>query len=286
MNDRRAIARQAMAAALRTRLALGCGLDHAVCVYGLAEKLGLEVRFLDLPSMEGMYTSASDPTIIISSLRPPGRRAFTCAHELGHHNSGDGVRIDEFVEQWYKPRFDPKEFAADCFAGALLMPKMAVSKAFAVRGWSMERCTPEQIYMVSGYFGVGYATLVQHMRSALRVLPDTRARALLKVSPRKAQSLLLGRQTPDTVKVVDAHWTGRAVDMEVGDLLFVRGGAQAEGACIELSSDVRGGRLFKAVRPGIGRLEAGITWSAFVRVSRRDYVGRALYRHWEEVSDG
>ena len=104
MNDRRAIARQAMAAALRTRLALGYGLDHAVCVYDLAEKLGLEVRFLDLPSMEGMYTSASDPTIIISSLRPPGRRAFTCAHELGHHNRGDGVQIDEFVEQWYKPR--------------------------------------------------------------------------------------------------------------------------------------------------------------------------------------
>ena len=286
MNDRRAIARQAMAAALHTRLALGYGLDHAVCVYDLAEKLGLEVRFLDLPSMEGMYTSASGPTIIISSLRPPGRRAFTCAHELGHHNTGDGVQIDEFVEQWYKPRFDPKEFAADCFAGALLMPKMAVSKAFAVRGWSMERCTPEQIYMVSGYFGVGYATLVQHLRTALQVLPDTRARALLKVSPPKAQSLLLGWQTPDTVKVVDAHWTGRAVDVELGDLIFVRGGAQSEGTCVEPSSDVEHGRLFRAARPGIGRLEAGTAWSAFVRVSRRDYVGRALYRHWEEAGDG
>ena len=285
MNDVRAIARQAMAAALRTRLALGYGLDHAVCVYDLAEKLGLEVRFLDLPSMEGMYTSASDPTIIVSSMRPPGRRTFTCAHELGHHNRGDGVQIDEFVEQWYKPRFDPKEFAADCFAGALLMPKMAVSKAFAVRGWSMERCTPEQIYMVSGYFGVGYATLVQHLRSALQVLPDTRARALLKVSPRKAQSLLLGWQTPDTVKVVDAHWTGRAVDVELGDLIFVRGGAQSEGACVGPSSDVAHGRLFRAARPGIGRLEAGTAWSAFVRVSRRDYVGRALYRHWEEAGD-
>ena len=49
------------------------------------------------------------------------------------------MEIDELVEQWDKPRFDPKEFTADCFAGALLMPKMAVSRAFAVRGWSMER---------------------------------------------------------------------------------------------------------------------------------------------------
>ncbi len=285
MNDRRAIARQAMAAALRTRLSVGYGLDHAVCVYDLAEKLGVEVRFLDLPSMEGTYSSASSPTIVVSSLRPPGRRAFTCAHELGHHNRSDGVEIDELVEQWGKPRFDPKEFAADCFAGALLMPKMAVSKAFAIRGWSMEDCTPEQAFMVAGYFGVGYTTLIHHLRSALQVLSDTRAQALLKVSPRKAQSLLLGWQTPQTVAVVDAHWTGRAVDVEVGDLILVQGGAQSEGACIERSSGVEHGRLFQAARPGLGRLEAGTTWSAFVRVSRRDYVGRALYRHWEEAGD-
>ena len=283
MNDRRTIARQAIAAALRTRLSVGYGLDHAVCVYDLAEKLGLEVRFLDLPSMEGTYLSASSPTIIVSSLRPPGRRAFTCAHEIGHHNRSDGVEIDDFVEQWDKTRFDPKEFAADCFAGALLMPKMAVSIAFAIRGWSMQDCTPAQAFMVAGYFGVGYATLVHHLRSALQVLQDTRAQALLKVSPRKAQSLLLGWQTPQAVVVVDAHWTGRAVDVEVGDLVFVRGGAQSEGACIEPSSDVEHGRIFRAIRPGIGRLVACNTWSAFVRVSRRDYVGRAKYRHWEEA---
>ena len=285
MNDRRAIARQAMAAALRTRLSLGYGLDHAVCVYDLAEKLGVEIRFLDLPSMEGMYSSALDPTIVVSSLRPPGRRAFTCAHELGHHNRSDGVEIDELVEQWDKPRFDHKEFAADCFAGALLMPKMAVSRAFAVRGWSMQECTPEQVYMVAGYFGVGYTTLVHHLRGALQVLPAARAQLLLKVSSRKAQSLFLGRETPDTVVVVDDDWTGRAVDVEVGDLILVRAEARSEGACVEPSLDVENGRLFRAARPGIGRLEAGTTWSTFVRVSRRGYLGRALYRHWEEVGD-
>ena len=286
MNDRRMIAREATAAALRTRRSVGYGLDHAVCVYDLAEKLGVEVRFLDLPSMEGMYTSASSPTIIVSSLRPPGRRVFNCAHELGHHNRSDGENIDELVEQWDRPRFDPKEFRADCFAGALLMPKMAVSKAFAIREWSMEKCTPEQAFVVAGYFGVGYTTLVHHLRSALQILPDSRARALLKVSPRKAQSLLLGWQTPQSVVVVDAHWTGRAVDVEEGNLIFVRGGAKPEGACIETLPDVEHGRLFRAIKPGIGRLEASSAWSAFVRVSRRDYVGRALYRHWEEAGDG
>ena len=29
-----------------------------------------------------------------------GHRTFTCPRELGHHCQGDGVRIDELVEQW------------------------------------------------------------------------------------------------------------------------------------------------------------------------------------------
>ncbi len=274
-----------MAAALRTRLSAGYGLDHAVCIYDVAEKLGVGVRFLDLPSMEGMYLSNPVPTIFVSSLRPAGRQTFTCAHELGHHSRSDGAEIDELIDQQDRTSRNPREFAADCYAGALLMPKMAVSKAFAVRGWAMEECTPEQAYMVASYFGVGYATLVHHMRSALHLLPDTRAQALLKMNPRKAQALFLGWQTPDTVIAVDAHWIGRPIDAEVGDLIFVEGGAEVDGTCIELSSDVAHGRVFRATKPGIGRLECGAAWSAFVRVSRRAYVGRALYRHWEEVED-
>ena len=285
MNDRRAMARQAVSAALRVRRSAGYGFDHALCVYDLAEKLGVEVRFLDLPSVEGMLLSAVNPTVIVSSLRPPGRRAFTCAHELGHHNRGDGVEIDELVEQWEMPRFDPKEFVADCFAGTLLMPKAAVSRAFAIRGWTMEECTPAQAFIVAGYFGVGYATLIHHLRGALGVLPDARAQALLKVGPRKALSLLLGQETPHTVVAVDIHWTGRAVDVEVGDLILVRGEAQSEGECVEPAADLEQGRLFRAASPGVGRLEVATTWAAFVRVSRPDYVGRAVYRHWEDAED-
>ena len=77
MMDRRAIARRATADALRMRQRAGYGLSGAICVYDLAQRLGIEVRFLDIPSMEGMYYSSSDPHIIVSSLRPAGRRAFT-----------------------------------------------------------------------------------------------------------------------------------------------------------------------------------------------------------------
>jgi Zn-dependent peptidase ImmA (M78 family) len=283
--DRKGIARTATAAALRMRRSAGCGLEGAICVYDLAQRLGIEVRFLDIPSMEGMYYRVLEPTIILSSLRPPGRRAFTCAHELGHHSRGDRTHVDQAVEQWQRANFEPREFAADCFAGTLLMPKMAVERAFALREWKVSECSPGQVYTISNYFGVGYTTLIHHMRSALLLLPSTHAQALLKVKPRHAQALALGWEAPEAVWIVDSYWTDRAIDVEVGDLIFVSGQPSSEGECAELVLKRKEGRLFRARQPGIGRLEVGSGWSAFVRVSRRGFVGRSLYRHWEEVDD-
>lgn len=245
MMDRRAIARQATAAALRMRRSAGYGLDGAICAYDLAQRLGVEVRFIDIPSMEGMYYGASEPAIIISSMRPPGRQAFTCAHELGHHSRGDGTQVDKLVEQRQRPKFDPKEFAADCFAGALLMPKMAVDRAFALREWKIQECTPGQVYTISNYFGVGYTTLIHHMRSALLLLPDAHADALLKVRPQQAQALAFGRETTDTIWIVDAHWRDRAIDVDVGDLIFVHGQPGSEGSCMEQRAG-HGGRAAPA----------------------------------------
>ena len=90
--------------------------------YDLAETLGIEVRFADIPSMEGMLYCNPDPAIIVSSLRLPGRRAFTCAHELGHFHSGDGTTIDELVRKSDKA---DSYLMAGWFAGALVMSIMA-----------------------------------------------------------------------------------------------------------------------------------------------------------------
>lgn len=285
MMDRRAIARKATAKALRTRQRMGCGLRDALCVYDLAQRLGIEVRFLDIPSMEGMYYSAPEPHIILSSLRPPGRRAFTCAHELGHHSRGDGTHVDALVEQWKLPRFDPREFAADCFAGALLMPKMAVERAFSLRGWTIMECTPAQAYAISNYFGVGYTTLIHHLRGALRLLPGRRAEQLLKITPRQAQASAIGCKTPATVWLVDMHWTGRPIDVEAGDFILVQGLPCVEGRSVKHVQDRDGRRLLRACQAGIGRLEDNSGWSAYVRVSRRAFVGRNLFRHQEEADD-
>ena len=263
----------------------GLPLDESICVYDLAEGLGIEVRFLDIPSVEGMYYWTIESVIVLSSLRPLGRRAFTCAHELGHYSNGDGTSIDQLVEKPQRSSFDPREFAADCFAGALLMPNIAVQRVFSLRGWNIRECTAGQVYVASNYFGVGYSTMVHHMRSGLRVLPDVHAAALLRVGRRKAQAQALGWESQDTVWIVDSHWKGKAIDVEVGDLVFVQGWPALEGRCVAQIRDMRRGRLFRAQDPGIGKFCDPNGWSAYVRVSRRSFVVRSIFRHLEEEDE-
>src|SRR6266487_5305298 len=189
MEQRRSLVMDAADAALRVRQSAGLGIWTPMCIYDVAEELGLEVRFVDISSMEGMYCKNAAPLILVSSLRPSGRQAFTCGHELGHHIYKHGTRIDEIIGRpAAKSRFDPEEFLADCFAGFLLMPKSAVSRAFAIRGWDICSCTPLQLYTVAGTFGVGYTTLIQHLSSTLNLLPRSRANELARISPKQIRS--------------------------------------------------------------------------------------------------
>ena len=252
-------------------------------MYDLAERLGVEVRFVDIPSMEGMYLHSEDtPTILVSSLRPPGRRVFTCAHELGHYSNGDGTRVDELVEKRKHSSLDYVEFAADCFAGILLMPKVAVERAFALRNWNPRTCNPGQVYVVSNYFGVGYSTLIHHLRGGLNLLSSSHANSLLKVKPKTAQEQAVGWPCQGTIRVIDQYWAGCALDVEVDDLVHVHGSPKFHGACLEFLSDVADGYLFVARQPGIGSIESGPQQSIYARVSRRQFVGRSAFRHLEE----
>ena len=54
--NRRALATQAMRAAIATRAQAKLDQHSPICIYGLCEKLGVTVRFNDI-NMEGMYQS-------------------------------------------------------------------------------------------------------------------------------------------------------------------------------------------------------------------------------------
>ncbi len=284
---RRSLVMHAANAALHVRQSAGLGLWTPLCVYDLAEKLGIEVRFVDIPSLEGMYCKNPAPLILVSSLRPSGRQAFTCAHELGHHVYKHGNRIDDIIAQSFaKGRFDPEEFLADCFAGFLLMPKSAVSHAFTIRGWDMRSCTPLQLYTIAGMFGVGYTSLIQHMASTLNLLPRSRANELTNVSPRQIRSNHLGREIKEDLVLVDAHWSERPIDVQVGDLIQLPADVISEGVCVSLSEQREEVLFFRAAVPGLGRFHQPSTgWSVYVRVSRQGYVGRSIFRHLEDPDD-
>jgi hypothetical protein len=284
--ERRRIALRAYASALRMRQKGRIAADQPCSVFDLAAEMGVEVRLAPLPSAEGVY-SPGKPVIIVSSLRPPGRQAFTCAHELGHHAYGHGEQFDELVEERGNNRwYDPKEFEADCFASALLMPKTAVLKGLAARGWTPKALSPDRCYRMASWLGVGYGTLIANMRWGMELLEDAQAEVLDKVKPPQIRKSILGRECKEHLITVDHAWTGRAIDAQAGDLILLPVGAIIEGAIAETVCSDAGGCLVRALKPGIGRVSTpGGSWAQFLRVGRKQFEGLALFRHLEEVED-
>src|SRR6185295_2542645 len=110
----------------------GIARSKPVCVYDLAERLSIEVRFQGGNSFGGMYAKPSK-TILVPALRPAGRQAFTCAHEMAHWFYGHGSQIDLIEDVAPGPSNTPEERLANIYAGFLLMPPWAVEEMFSKR---------------------------------------------------------------------------------------------------------------------------------------------------------
>ncbi len=283
---RKELAREALAAALQLRTSKGRDLIDPICIYDLAEELKIEVRFADIPSLEGMYSNAPRPAIIIGSERPAGRRVYTCGHEIGHHRFGHGTRVDELrPDDAGPPPFEPEEFLAQSFAGFLLMPKLAICNAFSIRGWKPAEATAEQIYRISNLFGVTYTGLIHHMANSLGLLSGSYAEKLVHIKLRDIRADFITDPKRQLV-LVDKFWKARAVDLEVGDLVLAPHNVICEGRSLVQVERTAKGELLEAVQPGHGRFaDPTSEWATFVRISRRFFVGRSIYRHLEEVAD-
>lgn len=281
------VARTALRRAMEIRKRLGVPMDHAVCVFDLAQQIDVEVWFKPLPSLAGMYAGGDDPTILIGSDRPAGYQASTCAHELGHHLFGHGTRVDEYVEGVGRSRKDePEESLADLFGAHLLMPQAAVARVFATRGWPISTPTAEQIFIAAGQLGVGYQTLVHHLRWTIRSLDSAASDRLLSIQPKAIRASLLGRAIRENITVVDEHWVDRPVDLVVGDLAFLPTGARFEGPAVEAAGESLGRPIVRASRRGLARAERSRgDWATFLRVMPKCYDGAAVHRHLEDPDE-
>jgi hypothetical protein len=283
MNRRQALAKSAAVQALRIRASVHVKPWDAIDIFDLTQQLGVEVRFAKISSMEGMYLRQSAPTILIASERPAGRQRFSCAHELGHHVFGDGSRVDELFDPNSKKERSDEEVRADMFAGMLLMPKSTIDRAFSSRKLNPETANPVEFSRVACALGVGYSTLAEHLYYALRAITENRLAAIERFTPKKIREAVIGQSGSEELIIVDEQWAGRPVDASAGDFILLPPASSAEGLCCEFRADLKQGTLFQAVTPGVGRFESSSGWAAFVRVSRKHYEGRSIFRHLEEV---
>jgi Zn-dependent peptidase ImmA (M78 family) len=285
MLNKKTLASDAIVKALQVRKKLNLTHEESVSAIDAAEQLGIEVRLTDLPSMEGMYVTGKRPTIILSSLRPQGRRNFTCAHEMGHHIMGHGEQFDELVKEKSVARSNnPIEFQADCFAAFFLMPKVTVENGLKRRGFSYETLDPMQVFELSGWLGVGYSSLVNHLLYGLEKISRSKANTLLKSKPRDIRRLFLGTLEAPHLVVANESWLGRAIDCEVDDFIVFPKGCVLEGLNRFHTEKDQEVLLTRAVTPGLARVSKD-TWSSFIRISPARYTGRACYRFEEEVEE-
>jgi Zn-dependent peptidase ImmA (M78 family) len=273
--------------ALEVREAADFDDESPICVYKLCEKMGIRVQFTAIASMEGMYVAREPPEICLSSLRPLGRRTFTCGHELGHHVFGHGSSIDELrKEDGAKPAFKPDEFLVNAFSGFLLMPQVGVRNAFRVRGWDLDAASPDQVFTVACHFGVGYETLANHLGYSINEISSTRVQELERTKLPAIRRLLLGHSSDRPLIIADRYYQHPTLDVEIGTQVLLPEGVVAESPSLGHIEDLPRGRLFQAGKPGLVRVhDPKSDWAIIIRTARFQYEGLAKYRHLEEEDD-
>jgi hypothetical protein len=214
---------QAAKTALEYRVRNGLALDAPCDVYELIVRQSLELRFMEVKSLEGFYLSdGTAGQINVCGYRPAGLQRFTAAHELGHHVFGHGSTFDPQLD--YADRFSSvsaEERLAELFARYLLMPRRAVHKGLANIGADLKKLQSFEVYRVASWLGVGYTTLIHQMRWSLQLLGQDQFETLLAVRPQTIKQAL----APSMAKFGRSElwpghpsWDGSHVHTEVGDV--------------------------------------------------------------------
>lgn len=272
-------ANQIVAKALQVRKKyLNAGANISICPYNLADAMGFDIRFVNIPSFEGMYL-ADEGVILISADRPEGRKRFTCAHEIGHHVLGHGTVIDEIIELGSDREIEKE---ADFFAGMLLMPSSAIKKAASDAGVTIDSIDSKDAYIFSKYFGLSYTAFLTHLFFNLKLISRDRFNRLKAEKLANIKTKLAPIMTNNQIIVVDKWWQGKAVDIEVGDIIVVNNECEIEGFSVCFSHESSGIYMYEAMSPGISKLSQR-EWASFVRVCRKKYTGMFQFMHEEEV---
>ena len=284
MNRRSIIAAKAYRAALELRTKTGRAANVPLCPLDVADEIGIEVRFSDIASLEAMYVNDGSAKILIAADRPPGRQRFSCAHELGHHIFGHGNHIS-FVDYSLADRrgLSDEEYVAQAFAGYFLMPKAAVSYAFAVRQWDPMQGIPEQYYTIAGLLGVSFDGLITHCELGLKRSGKEAATGLRNVKLPQLRARIAGQPMTGNLTIMDTRSLGNTIDLRVGDHLLASAGSMPINSALEVETTTSTRTLLRAIKPGLSGVDSGPgSPIGAVRIARAGYMGRAIFMHLED----
>ncbi len=273
-------ANQIAAQALRYRKSyLDLGANVPICPFNLADAMGIDIRFVNIPSFEGMYV-ADENVILISSLRPDGRKRFTCAHELGHHILGHGTVIDEIIEEGSDKEIEKE---ADFFAAMLLLPISFIKSAAKDPMINFDSLNEKNVYVLSKYAGVSYEALItqlfyNHKLNNRNTFNQLKEKRLSEIKKSIYKDILNNTE----VFVVGNWWKERAIDAVVGDTIYMQNFCDHEGNSISIISNDKQNQIFECRTPGISRI-FNSEWSGFIRVSRPNFKGMYQFMHEEEI---
>ena len=182
------------------RRRLGLGDEPVRDIFALAELNGCRILRLPIPAaskLSGVFIFLEESEAafaLINSADPPGRQAFTAAHEYCHYlkdrHEGPliddpGVFSDEFVSL-----SRPREEFAQSFAAAFLMPASKV-RATIEKEFGGRRLASEQALYLKRYFGVSFAAMLRRLRE-LGYLSAAQHEDWLKLHPEIREKKVFG----------------------------------------------------------------------------------------------
>lgn len=139
------------------------------------------------------------------------------------------------------------------------------------------------IFAAASQLGVGYDTLLKHLRFSLNLIDHARMVDLAAIQPKEIRRMILGESNSGHLVLADNHWEGVAIDLEVGDFAVIPFQLRILGNSVREVGQCANGIILEGVRPGLAQAQSNHTdWASMIRVSKKQFTGRGAYRHLED----
>ena len=182
------------------RRRLGLGDEPIRDIFALAELNGCRILRLPIPAaskLSGAFIFLEDKEAafaLINSADPPGRQAFTAAHEYCHYlkDRHEGPLIDnpDVFSDELVSLSQPREEFAQTFAACFLMPASKV-RATIEKEFGGRKLTYEHVLYLKRYFGVSSAAMLRRVRG-LGYISAAKHEDWLKLHPETREKEVFG----------------------------------------------------------------------------------------------